>query len=151
VKTTTKVESNETLELLGWVGTLLVLISTSRRAIISSASIVSRCNDQDPMQCPVRPLLTVLVTCYVVWIGDSIYWPFIYTHDSWRHFEDHCPRSITVSISRFLATDFITGAITVSLNYRLQILHVKSSLHSRTFNWALLQQLFSSDSPTDLD
>jgi hypothetical protein len=30
---------------------------------------------------------------------------------------DYCPQSIIVSTSRFLATDFNTGTITVSLNY----------------------------------
>jgi hypothetical protein len=60
------------------------------------------------------------------------------THRDW------CPKSITVSTSCFLATDFNIGTITVLLNYTLQILHIKSSLHSRTFNWVLLKlTLFS--------
>jgi hypothetical protein len=45
---------------------------------------------------------------------------------------DYCPQSITVSTSRFLATDFNKGATTVSLNYTLQISHIKSSFHSST-------------------
>jgi hypothetical protein len=35
--------------------------------------------------------------------------------------------------------DFNIGTITVPLNYTLHISHIKTSLHSRTFNWALLQ------------
>jgi hypothetical protein len=35
--------------------------------------------------------------------------------------------------------DFNTVTITVSLNYALQIPHIKSTRHSRTFNWAILQ------------
>jgi hypothetical protein len=31
-----------------------------------------------------------------------------------------CPQSVTVPIVRFLATDFNTGTITVSLNYTIQ-------------------------------
>jgi hypothetical protein len=41
---------------------------------------------------------------------------------------------LTVSTIHFLATDFNTGTITVSLNYTLQISHVNCSLHSRTLN-----------------
>jgi hypothetical protein len=68
----------------------------------------------------------------------------LYTNGSWLHFTDHChtdwcPPSITVSTSRSLTTDFNTVTITISLNYTLQISHIKSSLHRRTFNWALLQ------------
>jgi hypothetical protein len=40
-----------------------------------------------------------------------------------------------------MGRDFNIGTITVSLNYTLQVSHIKSSLHSRTFNWALLQKL----------
>jgi hypothetical protein len=35
--------------------------------------------------------------------------------------------------------DFNTGTIRASLNYTLQISHIKSSLQSQTFKWALLQ------------
>jgi hypothetical protein len=89
-------------------------------------------------------LSRVAVTLDGVWIGDLIYWPLIHSqlvttlYRSLSH-TDWCPRSVTVSTSRFLATDFNTGTITVSLNYTLHISHIKSSLHSRTFNWALLQ------------
>jgi hypothetical protein len=80
------------------------------------------------------------VTIGRVWIGDSIYWPLTHSrlvtaiYRSLTH-TDLCPQSITVSTSRFLATDFNKGTITLSL----QISHIKSSLHSPTFNWALLQ------------
>jgi hypothetical protein len=80
----------------------------------------------------------VCVTVDWVWIGDSIYWSLIHSrlvttlYRSLTH-TDYCPQSITVSTSRFMATDFNTVTITVSVNYTLQILHIKSSLHSRTF------------------
>jgi hypothetical protein len=41
-------------------------------------------------------------------------------------------QSVTVSTSHFLAVDFNTGTATVSLNYALQLSHMKSSFHSRT-------------------
>jgi hypothetical protein len=69
----------------------------------------------------------------------------LYAHDSWLHLTDHwhtqtkCPQSIIVSTNRFLATDFNTGCVTVSLNYTFQISHIKSFLHSWTFNWTLVQ------------
>jgi hypothetical protein len=44
------------------------------------------------------------------------------------------PQSIAVSNGRFIATDLNTGTIIVSVNYTLQISHIKSSLHSQTFN-----------------
>jgi hypothetical protein len=47
----------------------------------------------------------------------------------------YCSQSTRVSTSRFLATDFNTGTIIVSLNYT----HIKPSLQRRTFNRALLQ------------
>jgi hypothetical protein len=79
------------------------------------------------------------VTIDGVWIGDSIYWPLIQSrlvttlYRSLTH-TDWCHESIIVSTSRFLATDFNTGTVKVSLNYTLQISHIKSSLHSRTLN-----------------
>jgi hypothetical protein len=84
------------------------------------------------------------VTIDGVWIGDSIYWPFIHLrlvttlYRSLTHI-DQCPQSIRVSTGHFLATDFSTGTIIISLNYILQISHIESSLQGRTFNWALLQ------------
>jgi hypothetical protein len=67
----------------------------------------------------------------------------LYTHDSWLNFTHHwhtqCSPSITVSNSRFLGTDFNIGTMTVSLSYTFHISHIKSSLHRRTFNWAILQ------------
>jgi hypothetical protein len=54
-------------------------------------------------------------------------------------------QSITVSTSHFLALDFNTGTITVSLNYILQTSHVKSSFHSHT-----LATLFFTASHTEL-
>jgi hypothetical protein len=97
----------------------------------------------------------------------------LYAHNLWLHFTDHrhtktnVLKSVIVSTSQFLATDFNTGTrrvslnytlqishtgtITVSLNYTLQISHIKSSLHSQTFNWALLQlTLFFTESHTEL-
>jgi hypothetical protein len=41
---------------------------------------------------------------------------------------DKCAQSITDSTSRFLATNFNAGIITISLNDTLQISHLKSSL-----------------------
>jgi hypothetical protein len=57
---------------------------------------------------------------------------WLYTHDSWLHFTGHWHTqtsvlSLLVSTSRFLATDFNTGTITVSPNYTLQISHRPSS------------------------
>jgi hypothetical protein len=43
-----------------------------------------------------------------------------------------CLQPVTVSASRFLAVDFNTGTIKVSLNYAIQIPHIKSSFRSRT-------------------
>jgi hypothetical protein len=64
----------------------------------------------------------------------------------------HTLVSITVSTSRFLATDFNTGTITVLLNYTLQVLHIQSSLHSQTFDSALSQLiLFFTASRTELN
>jgi hypothetical protein len=51
---------------------------------------------------------------------------------------DYFPQSITVSTSRFLATDFNTVTITVSLKYTLQISHIKSSPHSLTLELGTL-------------
>jgi hypothetical protein len=48
---------------------------------------------------------------------------------------DSCPQSITVSTSCFLATDFNTGIIAISLNYTLRKSHITSSLHHLTINW----------------
>jgi hypothetical protein len=60
----------------------------------------------------------------------------LYTYESWLHFTDHWHTQtsvlITVSSVLFLATDFNTGSVTVSLNYTLQISHTNSSIHSRT-------------------
>jgi hypothetical protein len=42
--------------------------------------------------------------------------------------------SITVSTSRFLAADFNTETVTVSLTNTPQMSHTKSSLHCQTFN-----------------
>jgi hypothetical protein len=55
------------------------------------------------------------------------------TRDYTLQFTDRlvCPQSIPVSTTRFLATDFNTGTIIVSLNYTLQISHIRS-LHRRT-------------------
>jgi hypothetical protein len=55
------------------------------------------------------------------------------TRDYTLQFTDRlvCRQSIPVSTSRFLATDFNTGTITVSLNYTLQISHIRC-LHRRT-------------------
>jgi hypothetical protein len=89
-------------------------------------------------------LSRVWVTIDGVWIGDSIYWPLVHSllvttlYRSLTH-RDYCPHSITVSSSPFLATDFNTGTVTLSLNYTLQMSHIKSSLYSRTFNWEFLQ------------
>jgi hypothetical protein len=82
--------------------------------------------------------------CYVVGVtidgvrnGDSIF-DHIYTRLIKYNLQItdtdtyYCPQSITVSTSRFLAKDFNTGTFTVSLNYTLQISHMKSSLNSRT-------------------
>jgi hypothetical protein len=44
-----------------------------------------------------------------------------------------------VFTSGFLATDFNTVTVIVSLNYTFQLSHITSSLHSRTSSWALLQ------------
>jgi hypothetical protein len=57
-------------------------------------------------------------------LGSALYRSLTHT--------DLCPQSITYSSSRFLATDFNTETITVSLNYTLQISHIKFSFHSRT-------------------
>jgi hypothetical protein len=84
------------------------------------------------------------VTIDGVLISDTIYWPIthLYTHDSWLKFTGQYHTQTSVfsllksPIAEFMATDFITGTITVSLNYTLLI---KSAIHSRTFNWAVLQ------------
>jgi hypothetical protein len=86
-------------------------------------------------------------------IGDWIYWHFntrLVTTRNYSAIPDFHNFQITtapakhfpaccVFISRSLTTDFNKGTITVSLNYVLQISHIKASLHSRTFNWALVQ------------
>jgi hypothetical protein len=95
----------------------------------------------------------VWVTIDGVWTDDSIYRPLIQSrlvstlYRSLAHI-DQCLQSITVSTSRFLATDFNTRIIIVSLNYTLQISHIKSSSHSRTFNWAILQLTRNHFTPT---
>jgi hypothetical protein len=45
----------------------------------------------------------------------------LFTHFTVHCYTRWCPQSITVSTIRFLATDFNTGTIRVSLNYTLQI------------------------------
>jgi hypothetical protein len=47
----------------------------------------------------------------------------LFQHFTVHCYTHYCPQSITVSTSRFLATDFNTGTVTVSLNYTLQITH----------------------------
>jgi hypothetical protein len=55
---------------------------------------------------------------------------------------DYSPQSVTVSTSRFLATDFNTGTVIGSLNYTIQISYIQSSSHGRTFATdAFLQSL----------
>jgi hypothetical protein len=77
------------------------------------------------------------VTTDRVRIGERDWWPPIHTwfvatlYRSLTH-RLVCPQSVPVSIIRSLATDCNTGTITVSLNYALQISHIKSYLHRRT-------------------
>jgi hypothetical protein len=61
----------------------------------------------------------------------------------------HAKSSQSAFTGRFVVTDFNTETITVSLNYALQISHINSSLHSRTFNWTFLQ-LISCPKPSQL-
>jgi hypothetical protein len=86
-------------------------------------------------------LSRVWVTIDGVWIGDSIYWPLIHSQFVTTLYRALTQKLVSSVCSRFLATDFDTGTITVSLNYTVQISHIKFSLHSRTFNWAFLQRI----------
>jgi hypothetical protein len=67
------------------------------------------------------------------------------THDSRIHFTDHCHTQTIVlnilqsPIAVSWQRSFNTGTTTVSLNYTLQILYMKSFLHSRPFKWAPLK------------
>jgi hypothetical protein len=59
------------------------------------------------------------------------------THFTVLCYRHQCPQSITISTIRFLAMDFNIGTITVSLNYtkyHCTVAHIKSYLHSQTFN-----------------
>jgi hypothetical protein len=75
----------------------------------------------------------VHVTVDGVWIGEWIYWPLLHPrlvttiYRSLSSHTDYCPQPITVSTNRFLATDFNTGTITISLNYTLKISHTQFS------------------------
>jgi hypothetical protein len=57
------------------------------------------------------------VTIDGVWIGDSIYSPFLHS------------RLVTTLYRSLTHTDYCPQSITVSLNYTLQISHIKFSLH----------------------
>jgi hypothetical protein len=89
-------------------------------------------------------LSCVSVSIDGVWMGDTIYWPFIQprlvtTLCRSLTRTDLCPQSIKISISSLLTTDFNTGIITLSLNYTFQISHTKSFLLRLTIKWAFLQ------------
>jgi hypothetical protein len=77
------------------------------------------------------------VTTDGVWIGDLIYWPLAHLrlvtslYRSLSH-TDYYSQSSTASTNRFVATDVDTRTIAASLNYTLQVSHIKSALHSRT-------------------
>jgi hypothetical protein len=78
----------------------------------------------------------VRVTIDGVRIGDSICWPLLHTIRDYALQITDTHRLVSsvyyILHTRFLATDFNTGTITVSLNYTLHISHMKCSLHSRT-------------------
>jgi hypothetical protein len=76
------------------------------------------------------------------WILDllTINTRLVITLYRWLTYTDWCPPSITVSTSRFLATDFNTGTITVSLNYTLQISHIVFFSQPNSCNWLLSSQ-----------
>jgi hypothetical protein len=96
-------------------------------------------------------LSRVKMTIDGVGIGDLICWPHKHSRlestltNHWHI--DYCPQPITVSTRCFLATDFNTGSITVSLIYSLLISHIKSSLHSRPFNWEPLHLTVATNRP----
>jgi hypothetical protein len=112
----------------------------SQRNILKSRKDSFEINDKLKLS----TLSRVWVTINGDWIGDSNYRQLtlsrlVTTLYRWLTHTGSCPQSVAVSTSRFLATDFNTQCVTVSLNYTLQISHLKSSLHSQTFNWAVLQ------------
>jgi hypothetical protein len=119
---------------------LRVAYSVGKFLINWATSGFSRSNQLDGVSSLVRLPSIYIVMC----MSDSIYWPLIHSrlvtalYRSLAH-TDYCSKSTIVFTSRFLATDFNTGTITVLLYYTLQISHIKPSLHSRTFNWALVQ------------
>jgi hypothetical protein len=73
------------------------------------------------------------------WWFDLLTTYTLTTRDYTLQITDTHRQSITVSTSRFLATNFNTGTVTASLNYTLEISRIKSSLHSWTSKWTLLQ------------
>jgi hypothetical protein len=54
--------------LVSILASILSFISFSRQANICFTSIAWRYNSQDPMQCPIRPLLTPVATYLWVWL-----------------------------------------------------------------------------------
>jgi hypothetical protein len=104
-------------------------VLASRHSIICSLSIVWRYNN--PMQFPIQP--RHMYEWLSMWFG-LVTW---FIDHSWLHFTYHWHTQTSVLRCRFLATDFKTGTITVSLNYTPNITH-EVFRHSRNFNWAFL-------------
>jgi hypothetical protein len=75
-------------------------------------------------------LSSVWVSIDRVGIGDSIYWPFIHTHDSWLHFTDHW--HIETSVLSALKSPLVVSwqrILTQELYNSLTELHIPDITH----------------------